>query len=76
MGWAEKSNINSRWNRKRVASTGPVISAQTTQKTEVKALTPAQQGEPLIYELSLRNIWGSICRRLKPKLPQNPAPTS
>ena len=66
MGWAERSNPNSEWNRKRAGIAVLPASTQTTQKENfVQAPTPIKQGEPVVVELSLKTIWDYLCRRLK-----------
>ena len=69
MGWAARKNLNSKWNRNRNGDQAA---------PEIKASIPVSQDEPVIIELTLKNIWGLLCRKLIPtrNLPQNLAPTS
>lgn len=75
MGWAARSNLNSRWNKSRVGS--PIAhnvqmsSPISNEVKQTKATIPARrQDEPMVIEINLRNIWGLLCRMLnllKPK---------
>ena len=64
MGWAERRNPNSYWNRSR------------NSDIPFKAGTPApvRQDEPMVIELTLKNIWGILCRRFRPNQSRSPAP--
>ena len=65
MGYAEKLNPNSQWNKNRNKIVVNPVS------------TPAKRDEPMVMELTLQNIWGSLCRMLKSALRfQSPAQTS
>ena len=80
MGYAERSNPKSKWNKERKTQTDAPLSVQTTQKQNfVQATTPAKKDEPVVIELSLKWIWEILCRRvnliLKRHL-QSPAPIS
>lgn len=66
MGYAARANLNSLWNRKRKAD---IVTAPATTPA------PVRQDEPFVIELTPRNIWRLLCRRLK-NPPQSPAPTS
>ena len=81
MGWAERANLKSKWNKNRTSKTDVSFSTQTTQKLNVvQAATPVNQDEPVVIELTLKNIWEILCRRLKlawrQKPHQDPALTS
>lgn len=67
MGYAARLNPKSKWNRSR----------NSDQQQEVRVLTPSQ-GEPVVIELSLKNLWGFLCHRLTQKNnpPQSHALTS
>ena len=78
MGYAARQNLQSKWNKRRVSRTELPDSTQTTQKENfVQVMTP-HKDEPVVVELTLKNIWGTLCRRLIPKkkLPQSQEPTS
>lgn len=84
MGWAARSNPNSKWNKKRAgqavhpASTS-VASPISNSSNAVKAPTPVKRDEPMVIEINLRSLWGILCRVLKlstPRLSQSPAPIS
>lgn len=83
MGWAARSNPNSKWNKDRAGKMSLPDAVQvaspitTAPKNFAKAPTPAKQGELMVMELTLQNIWGSLCRMLKSALRfQSPAQTS
>lgn len=79
MGWAARNNIKSRWNKNRVGKIEIPASTQTTQKEKVvQASIPPSQDEPVVIEISFKNIWEMICRRLSlsKKVQQNPALTN
>jgi hypothetical protein len=82
MGYAERTNPNSEWNKKR--GTNIAFSSQTTQKTNlVQVPTSVQQSEPMVVELSTKNVFmlvkDFLCRmlsHLRVKSRPSPAPTS
>lgn len=63
MGWAERANAKSRWNRARA---GEVVMPSETQPMKVS--TPVRD-EPLIIELSIKNVFyilrDNLCRLFK-----------
>lgn len=65
MGWAERANQKSAWNKKRQTKIDIPLSTQTTQKQNFQATTPVKLDEPVVIEFSLKNFWGILCRRLK-----------
>lgn len=67
MGWASRSNLNSKWNKKRQTQIDTPVSTQTTQKQNFQVTTPAKSDEPVVIEFSLKNIWGILCRSLRQK---------
>lgn len=75
MGWAERNNPNSEWNKKRAGNIA--FSSQSTQKTNFKVPTPVRD-EPMVVELSSKTIfsffkdflWSPFKHR------RSPAPTS
>ncbi len=75
----KKFNLRSKWNRKRMSNPKTPFSSQSTQKENYQVTTPPKEDEPVVIELSFKNIWEILCRRLnlKSRKPQaNPAPTS
>ena len=65
MGWAERSNPKSEWNKKRAGLVEVPCSTQTTQKQKfIEASTPINRDEPVIVQLTLKNLWGILCHRL------------
>lgn len=72
MGWAERANAKSRWNRTRA---GEVVMPSETQPMKVS--TPVRD-EPLVVELSIKTVFyvlkDNLCRWFK-KTP-NPVITS
>lgn len=81
MGWAERANPNSEWNKKRVGravgtDTLQVASPITNESTVTKVQTPVKRDEPKVIEITRKSIWGSLCRMLNPLRRTNHAPTS
>ena len=78
MGWAERMNPRSAWNKKRTMNMA--FSSQTTFKEQVKAQTPRNSDEPMVIQITVRGIlglfWEFLCRMLRSKRPQNHAPIS
>ena len=83
MGWAERNNPNSAWNRKRVMNmSSSVASPISNTPNVVKVSTPARQDEPMVIEITPKSLLklfkDFLCRMLN--LAQNqrrsPAPTS
>ena len=74
MGYAEKRNIKSKWNKKRIGTPSIPDSTQTTQKENFVQVSTPHKDEPVVVELNLRNIWGWLCRRLIPKKKTHPVP--
>lgn len=72
MGYLERQNLNSKWNKKRVMNSQP--STQTTQKENYQ-VTTREIGEPVVLELSVKRIWEMLCNRLKRKA-QSPVLTN
>lgn len=66
MGWAERNNPKSKWNKNRNSE---VLKAETPR---IKPVT----GEPVVIQLSFRLLWEKICRRLKRTQAPSPALTS
>lgn len=67
MGYAERKNQNSVWNKRRIMNTQSDIASPITNdpKSFVKVSTP-DRDEPMVLELTLQNIWGYLCRMLNP----------
>lgn len=77
MGFAQRGNPNSEWNKKRRGNMDTPISVQTTDKKNlVMATNPSGKDEPMVMELTPKNIWGNLWHMLKPRRPQSPAQTS
>lgn len=77
MGWAERSNPKSKWNKDRQTRVDAPISVQTTAKQNFQATNPSKKDEPVVIELSPKSIWEILCRRLKTlnkRHPQSLAP--
>lgn len=55
MGWAERCNPRSEWNRKRLGSTVAPMSGQTTDK-KVVAMNP-ERDEPIVIQITPKSIW-------------------
>ena len=87
MGWAEKSNPDSLWNKKRGGSivspvsvnvSSPISNSPVVSKVSI----PVKQDEPMVMQITPRGVFGLfkdfLCRMLN--LDQNqrrsPAPTS
>jgi len=56
MGWAERCNPNSEWNKKRSTNfssktPSPIITNQT------KAMTPVLQDEPKVIQITLQSVF-------------------
>lgn len=76
MGYAERSNPKSDWNKKRTGRIDLPTSTQTTQKENFnKVLISPVGNEPVVIEFSLKKLWEILCRRFKKHRP-SPAPTS
>lgn len=78
MGYGEKANLNSRWNRDRSTQ---VKVPSTTQS--IKVSTQVKPGEPVVIELSLKNVvyffkdkFQRWLNRLSAPPSLSPAPTS
>lgn len=82
MGYAERGNPNSQWNQKRVGhpmTHNVQMASPISNTTKTKAVTPARrQDEPMVIEITLRNMWNLLCRMLNLFKPQktSPAPNS
>lgn len=93
MGWAAKLNTNSHWNKKRAGqidhalqshkldianpSSAKVASPISNDSKSVWASIPAKQDEPIVIELTMKNIWNLLCSMLKtPKPLLGHAPTN
>ena len=82
MGYAERSNPNSDWNKKRVGAQDFSISSQTTNKQNItKVSIPARRDEPVVIEINPKSLWmlfkEFLCRSLKStRSPQSLEPTS
>jgi len=75
MGYAERLNPKSSWNKKRASRVDFSASTQTTQKENFNQVSTPRRDEPVVIEFS--QLWGNLCRRLKTLLrPQSPAPTN
>ena len=79
MGWAEKLNQNSEWNRKRAGNIA--FSAQTTQKQNVTQVSTPTKDEPTVIQITPKSIFmlfkEFLCRMLKlaPSKSTNLGPT-
>ena len=75
MGWAERANPNSEWNKRRALNMN--FSSQATFKQN-QALTPTKD-EPMVIQITPARIFTAfkefLCRLLHLR-PQSPAPTS
>ena len=77
MGYSERQNLKSRWNKRHSLNmSSNIASPISTSPVINKAPTPAQQGEPLIMEFSPKKIWETLCRRLHLRKPQSLEPTN
>lgn len=87
MGWAERSNPNSMWNKTRAgkavhpASTNVASPISNTSNQAVQVPTPINRDEPVVIELNPKSAWALfkefLCRRLNIRqVPQSPAPQS
>jgi len=79
MGYKSRQNRNSKWNRKRMSDVNRPFSTQTTQKTNHQVKTPPRDGEPVVIELSFKNLWEILCQRINRvirKNQTNPVPMS
>lgn len=66
MGYAERNNPKSVWNKKRMSNMEISNSTQTTQKQNfVQATTSPQKNEPVVIELSFKTFWENLCRRVR-----------
>ena len=76
MGYAERNNHKSEWNKKRMGRIDLPASTQTTQKENFKQVLISPVGnEPVVFEFSLKKLWEILCRRFKKPRP-SPALTS
>lgn len=72
MGYGEKANINSKWNRIRTAH---VKVPSTTQSFKVS--TQSKSGEPNVVELSLKNVFHFFKGKIRwLKIQSTPPPRS
>lgn len=80
MGYAEKNNPKSKWNKARQGSVDSAVSVQTTErKNFIQATTPPKKDEPVVFEFSIKGLWEFLCRRLNltnKNQPQSLEPTS
>jgi|GEM_PF-4683934 len=81
MGWAERRNPNSEWNKKRTMNFSSNVASPISNKpNNVKVPTPAKQDEPMVIEITPGTVFkflkDFLCRMLNLRLPQSPAPTS
>ena len=83
MGYAEKLNTKSLWNKKRVMNMSSEITSPITNNPNVdKVSIPAKQDEPKVIEITPKSVFmlfkEFLCHMLKltPSHPQNHAPTS
>ena len=80
MGYAARQNTKSVWNKKRTMNMESTIASPvSTSPEKVTTPAPARPDEPIVIELSLRNIWSLLCNMLRPaksNRPLSPAPTS
>ena len=81
MGWAERCNPNSGWNRKRAMNMSSSIASPISSEPKATVSTPIKRDEPMVIEITPRSLWmlfkEFLCRlKLAPKPPQSPAPTS
>lgn len=82
MGFGARNNPNSLWSRKKATevkdpSSVQVASPITTAQKVQMVTTPARPDEPMVIELTLKNVWGLLCRKLKKSpSPQSPALTN
>lgn len=83
MGWAERLNPRSEWNKKRVMNMSSNVASPISNNPINQVSTPVQRDEPMVIEITpwslFRSIKEFLCRMLKPSTPhqsQSPAPTS
>ena len=77
MGYAERLNPNSEWNRKRVLNMQSNFASPISNQKVNQASTPVKRDEPMVIQITLKSIWGFLCRMLKPTpRSQSPAPIS
>lgn len=83
MGWAERCNPESQWNKKHTMNMSSKIASPISNNPNIsKVSIPAKQDEPMVIEITPRSIFKLfkefLCRMLKltPSHSQSPAPTS
>lgn len=81
MGWAERCNPKSEWNRKRTMNmSSEIASPITTAPIATKATTPVKQDEPMVIQITPKSIFTLfkefLCRILSlfKKQQTSPAP--
>lgn len=80
MGYAARNNQNSKWNKKRVMNlSSTVASPISNNPNKLKVQTPLHEGEPVVIEITPRNLFrflkDFLCRTLNLRR-QSPAPIS
>lgn len=76
MGWAERNNPNSQWNKKRTMNMTSSVASPITSNPPKQVQTPAMRDEPMVIELTLKNVWGFLCRMLRIKVRPSLVPTN
>ena len=83
MGYAERCNPNSEWNKKRTLNMSSKFASPISNNPVVlKVSIPAKQDEPIVIQITPKSVFllfkEFLCRTLKlaPKPRQSHAPTS
>lgn len=77
MGYAERCNPNSEWNKKRASKISNDVTSISNDR--VKVSTSVQPNEPRFIELNpIKWLWSILCRAFKTRTshPQSPEPIS
>ena len=82
MGYAERLNPKSDWNKKRTMNMSSNIASPISNSPIVtKVSIPVKRDEPMVIQITPKRLWSLfkefLCRTLKlTPSPQSPAPTS
>ena len=77
MGWAERANPKSEWNRKRAMNMSSNVASPISNNPNVSKVPTPAKDEPMVIEITPRSVMrflkDFLCRMLNLR-PRSPAP--